>query len=94
MAYRQLPYALRYLVALVAWTGLMVLTLALKFILLCMVPIILVWTKFGLDYNQQSAQATASLADLLLYGWPRFPRADWRLFIGRRGGSRASHLIQ
>lgn len=94
MAYRQLPYPLRYLVALVAWVGLMIATLAFKLALLCVVPIILIWTKFGLDYSQQSAQATATLADLLLYGWPRFPKANWSLLIGRRGGSRAGHLIQ
>lgn len=90
MAYRQVPYALRYLIALLAWSMLLAGTLVLKFLLICCIPIILIWTKFGLDYTQQSAQATGTLADLLIYGWPRFPRASWRKLFGidrRRPGT-------
>jgi hypothetical protein len=97
MAYRRLPYALRYLIALLAWSVLLAGTLLFKFVLLCMVPIILIWTKFGLDYTQQSAQATADLADMFIYKWPRFPRADWkRLFgLGSAGSpNRVAELVE
>lgn len=93
----RLPYALRYLIAVAAWAVLFGLTLLFKFILLCMVPIILVWTKFGLDYTQQSAQATATLADLFLYGWPKFPKADWKRLLGlrrRRSSNRWPELVE
>lgn len=91
--YRQIvPYQARYLVALMVWVALLAGALILKFLLVCCMPLILVMSSFGMNQTQMSAQATANLADLLIYNWPRFPRADWRLLIGRNRGS--DNLIQ
>lgn len=79
-----MPYQLRYLIALVAWALLLCGALILKFFLIWCIPIIWVWTSFGYRQSQMSAQATASLADMFIYNWPRFPRADWRRLLGRR----------
>lgn len=83
----KLPYQLRYLVALAAWALLLCGALVLKFFLVCCIPIIFLMSGFGFNQTQKTAQYNASLADLLIYGWPRFPRADWRRLLGRRGRS-------
>lgn len=86
-----MTYPLRYLVALIAWAALMAGTLVFKFFLVCCMPIILIMSAFGARQTQMSAQATASLADMLIYNWPRFPRADWQRLLGR--GRRSSDQL-
>jgi len=95
--YRDTPYAIRYVVALLAWAGLLALTLAFKLLLVFMVPMLLIWSKGGLQQTQQTAQATATMGDLFVYGWPRFPRADWRRLLGRsrtKGADRDAVTLQ
>jgi len=84
VSYSHLPYAFRYLVVLLAWVGLLMLALAFKMLLIFMIPILLIWSKGGLQQTQQTAQATATMGDLFVYGWPRFPRANWRRLLGGR----------
>jgi len=78
-------YALRYLVALIMWAVLMALTLVFKFFLVWCIPIIWLMSGFGLRQTQNTAQYNATLEDLFIYGWPRFPRADWRRLISVSG---------
>ena len=51
------------------------------FMVLC-IPIILIWSNFGMAWSQQSAQASFSLSGMLLRGWPKPPPTDWPLFLG------------
>ena len=53
----------------------------------CMVlciPIILIWSNFGMAWSQKSAQASFSLSGLLVRGWPKPPTTDWRLLLRLR----------
>lgn len=84
MSYGRVPYAVRYLVALVAWLALLALTLVFKFFLIPCIPIIFLMSGFGYNQTQNTAQYNATLIDLFVYKWPRFPRADWRRLLGRR----------
>ena len=51
------------------------------FMVLC-IPIILIWSNFGMAWSQQSAQASFSLSGMLLRGWPKPSPTDLRLFLG------------
>lgn len=88
MGYRRaVPYPARYLIALLAWVALMALTMVFKFFLIPCIPIVFMLAGFGTRPTQETAQMNANLIDLFVYGWPRFPRADWRRLLGRRSGS-------
>lgn len=86
MRYQRIPYALRYLVALVTWAALLALVLMFKFFLIPCIPIIFMLAGFGTRQTQETAQMNANLIDLFVYGWPKFPRCDWRRLLG--GGRR------
>jgi hypothetical protein len=87
---RHLKYAAALLLAYLLWLGLIALDAAFRAVCLVFIPVILIWSGFGMGHTQQSAQATASLGDLFLRRWPRRPRINWsRLFPGS-GGRRAA----
>lgn len=95
MTYKELvPYPGRYLIALVAWVALMAGALVLKLFLIPCIPIIWVMSGFGYNQTQNTAQYNASLADLFLYNWPRFPRTSWRLLVGRGRSGSARHALK
>lgn len=60
------------------------------FMVMC-IPIILIWSNFGMAWSQRSAQASFSLSGLLLRGWPKPPPTDWRLFLGLRRRKPTEH---
>lgn len=64
----------------------------LKFLLIPCIPIVFFMSGMGTMHTQSTAQYNASLADLFIYGWPRFPRADWRRLLGLRRGNAANEL--
>lgn len=91
MTYKELvPYPGRYLIALVAWAFLMAGALVLKFFLIPCIPIVWAMSGFGYNQTQNTAQYNASLADLFLYTWPKFPR----LLVGRGRRSSARHALK
>lgn len=95
MRYRHaVPYPARYLIALLAWTALMAGALILKFFLIPCIPIIFVMSNLGTNHTQSTAQYNASLADLFVYGWPKFPKADWRRLFCLRSHHGSGQLIQ
>lgn len=89
-----MPYAARYLIALAMWAVLMIGALMLKFLLIPCIPIVFLMSGFGQAHTQNTAQYNASLADLFLYNWPRFPRADWKRLTGRRRPNGNARLAQ
>lgn len=79
--YQRVPYPLRYLIALVVWVALLAGALVLKFFLVWCIPIVFL---MGGNQKQHTAQYNATLADLFIYMWPRFPRANLHRLLGRR----------
>lgn len=90
-AYRQLPYALRYLVALALWPVLLAGKLFICFAIIPFIVPVFIMSGFGFAHRQETVQMNVSIADLLIYGWPRFPRADWQKLFGRRRSRSATH---
>lgn len=82
--YQRVPYPLRYLIALMMWAVLMAGALVLKFFLIWCIPIVFLMSGFGANQTQNTAQYNATLADLFIYMWPRFPRANLHRLLGRR----------
>src|SRR3546814_6839736 len=54
-------------------------TIVLKVLMVLCIPLILIWSRFGMDWTQQSAQASFDLSGLLIRGWSKPPPTDWRL---------------
>ena len=69
MTYKRLPYALRYLVALVIWVWVVATDLFLRFAFIYILPF--VWLRTGTKY---SPELVAFYTRKLM----RPPRADWR----------------
>lgn len=76
-AVRRLPYALRYLVAVTAWSGIVLSDLFLRFGFVFVIPIVCLMPP-----SQMKAQTLANVADFLIHPLMRFPKADWRRLFG------------
>lgn len=59
----------------------------LKFFLIPCIPVIWMMSGYGYAQTQNTAQYNASLADLFIYNWPKFPRANLHRLLGRRGSA-------
>src|SRR3546814_14698982 len=57
--------------------------IVLKVLMVLCIRHILIWSRFGMDWTQQSAPASFDLYGLLIRGWSKPPPTDWRLFFGR-----------
>src|SRR3546814_15884630 len=76
-------YARQALKLLSFWIIDICVTIVLKVLMVLCIPLILIWSRFGMDWTQQSAQASFDLSGLLIRGWSKPPPTDWRLFFGR-----------
>lgn len=86
---RRLPYGLRYLVAVIAWAGIVFADIVLRIMFLPVIPFFWAWMGFGC--TQEGAQLNANLVDFYTRPLMRFPRADWRRLFGRGRTNSAAH---
>lgn len=84
---------LRYLLAVSLWLVIVSADLAFRILCVFFIPMVMIWSKFGLDYNQQSFQATHDLGYLFTRRWMRFPRLSLKRLLTRNGraGAAADH---
>lgn len=86
-------YARQTLKLYALWLLRLFLELLLRLFMVLCIPIIFIWSNFGMAWSQQSAQASFSLAGMLLRGWPKPPPTDWRLFLGLRRRKPTEHRV-
>lgn len=64
----------RALLIYAAWFLAVILHILLRVALVLCIPIIFVWSSYGMKWTQKSAQASFEMTNLFLLRWPRFPR--------------------
>lgn len=77
-------YARKTLTLYGLWIVKLCLEIMLRIALILCIPLILIWSSYGMKWNQNSAQASFDLSILLFKGWPKPPPTDWRLFFSLR----------
>lgn len=88
-----LMYARQTLNLYALWLVRLCIDVTLRLLMVMCIPIILIWSNFGMAWSQQSAQASFSLSGFLLRGWPKPPPTDWHLFLGLRRRKATKHRI-
>ena len=86
-------YARKTLQLYAVWLVKICLELMLRIALFLCVPIIVIWSSYGMAWNQKKAQASFDLSILLFKGWPKPPPTDWRLFFGLRRRNAAENRV-
>jgi len=66
------------------WLLLVCLDAAIRLLMIACIPIIILWSGYGMGWNQKSAQASFDLSGFLIRRWPKPPPTDWLLFLGLR----------
>lgn len=77
--YRQLPYGVRYLIALAVWAGVVGGDLFFRFALVFLIPFVAIRPP-----SQQKAQLLVDVGEWLFGPVTRFPKAEWRRLLGLR----------
>lgn len=85
--YRRLPYAVRFVVALVVWLIMLAALLILKVMFLPLMPFVWSQSAFGLAKTQSSVQTNINMAEFYSLTWPPRLWVDWDRLLGRGGGS-------
>lgn len=80
---RRLPYGARYLIALVAWAGVVVGDVFLRIVFVPLLPF--AWVQMGCRTTQQGVQLEVTVIEFYARPLMRLPRADWRRLLGRGG---------
>lgn len=81
MRFRNAPYAVRYLVALVTWVGVVSGDIVLRIVFLPVMPFFFFGTGFGT--TQTGAQMNVNVVEFYTRPLMRPPRATWRRLLGR-----------
>jgi hypothetical protein len=74
-------YLLRLLAAYGLWIVKLAGELLLRAFCVTFIPIMMVWTKGGMDYNRLSAGATFELSGVFVRRWPKPPPIAWRRLL-------------
>lgn len=86
-------YCLKTVQLYIGWLLLICLDAAIRILLICCIPLILIWSAYGMGWSQKSAQASFDLSGLLIRRWPKPPPTDWLLFWGLRRRKPAENRI-
>lgn len=77
----RLPYGLRYLVALIAWSGVVVGDIFLRIVFVPILPY--VWLRMGARLTQAGTQFEITAVEFYTRPLMRPPKPDWLRLLGR-----------
>lgn len=60
--------------AYIVWLLYVYVDIMVRFLVLACVPIVLIWSCYGLRWSQQSYQSAFSIFDIFMRPWPPLPR--------------------
>lgn len=76
-----------------AWVLAMILHILLRIALAFCIPIIFIWSGYGMNWNKRSAQASFDMTCLFQLRWPRFPSVSLAALAKQARRRSADHGI-